>query len=269
LSISFDLNVVKGSVMHTVNGDPAGVAPAPPVRAGSRGYRVIREMEGAPMAPRAQPAAANSAPGQTRLDRRKARTRQALIDAAVGLIAEGRGERASIQEITEAADIGFGSFYNHFESKEQLFRTASEEVLERWGQMIDRACAGIEDPAEVFAVSLRISGRLGWTHPDLARFLTGAGLEVLNTPRGLAPRALRDIKIGQVAGRFTIPNADVALSAVAGGLLGLLRIHQDHPEEIDETAVDQLAEAILRMLGVPAREARRIAARDLPEIEAW
>ncbi|HEX2805950.1 MAG TPA: helix-turn-helix domain-containing protein [Kineosporiaceae bacterium] len=46
-----------------------------------------------------------------------------MIDAASGLIAEGRGERASIQEITDRADVGFGSFYNHFESKEQLFRT--------------------------------------------------------------------------------------------------------------------------------------------------
>ena len=110
-----------------------------------------------------------------------------LVDAAVRLIAEGRGERASIQEITEAADIGFGSFYNHFESKEELFRTASEEVLERWGQMIDRACAGLDDPAEVFTTSFRISGRLGWTHPDLARFITGAGLELLDRPRGLAP----------------------------------------------------------------------------------
>ena len=45
----------------------------------------------------------------SRLDRRKARTRQALIDAAVRLIAEGRGDRASIAEITEEADIGFGS----------------------------------------------------------------------------------------------------------------------------------------------------------------
>src|SRR5947207_6027304 len=101
-------------------------------------------------------AAAGGVPRASRLDRRKARTRQALIDAAVRLIAEGRGERASIQEITEAADIGFGSFYNHFESKEVLFRTASEEVLERWGQMIDGACAGLDDPAEVFATSLRI-----------------------------------------------------------------------------------------------------------------
>jgi AcrR family transcriptional regulator len=67
---------------------------------------------------------ASEPPRASRLDRRKARTRQALIDAAVRLIAEGRGDRASIAEITEEADIGFGSFYNHFDSKEQLFQTA-------------------------------------------------------------------------------------------------------------------------------------------------
>src|SRR5690349_3015406 len=93
--------------------------------------------------------AAPTTPSTSRLDRRKARTRQALIDAAVRLIAEGRGDRASIQEITEAADIGFGSFYNHFDSKAQLFQTASEAVLGPWGQMIDRAGAGIPDRAGV------------------------------------------------------------------------------------------------------------------------
>ena len=100
-----------------------------------------------------------------RLDRRKVRTRQALVDAAARLIAEGRGQQASIQEITDAADIGFGSFYNHFESKEQLFQTASDEVLDRWAQMIEAACADLQDPAEVFAVSLRVSGRLAWATP--------------------------------------------------------------------------------------------------------
>jgi len=137
-------------------------------------------------------ALANGSAPANRLDRRKARTRQALIAAAVHLIAEGRGDRASIQEITEAADIGFGSFYNHFASKEELFQTASEEVLESWAQMLDAACAGVEDPAEVFALSLRISGRLAWTHPDIAGFITGTGLELLDAPRGLAPRALRE-----------------------------------------------------------------------------
>jgi AcrR family transcriptional regulator len=217
----------------------------------------------------AEAASAASAPKVSRLDRRKARTRQALIDAAVRLIAEGRGDRASIAEITEEADIGFGSFYNHFDSKEQLFGTASQEVLERWGQMIDRASTGITDPAERFAVGTRISGRLGWTHPDIAGFLTGAGLDALDIPTGLAPRALRDIRAGQAAGRFTVPDAEIALSAVAGGLLGLLRICQRHPDRITEASADQLAEAELRLLGVPAEEAARLAALPLPDTGTW
>jgi AcrR family transcriptional regulator len=161
------------------------------------------------------------------------------------------------------------SFYNHFESKEQLFRTASQEVLERWGAMIDRACAGIGDPAVVFAVSVRITGRLGWTHPDLARFLVGAGLDLLDQPAGLAPRALRDIKAGQAVGRFSVPHAEVALSAVAGGLLGLLRTHLRQPDEINETAVDELARALLRLLGLPDDEAARLIALDLPPTQPW
>jgi AcrR family transcriptional regulator len=217
----------------------------------------------------AEAATAASAPKVSRLDRRKARTRRALIEAAVRLIAEGRGDRASIAEITEAADIGFGSFYNHFDSKEQLFQTAAEEVMERWGQMIDRASTSVSDPAEVFAVGLRISGRLGWTHPDIAGFLTGTGLDALDIPVGLAPRALRDIQAGQSAGRFTIPDAEIALSAVAGGLLGLLRMCQRHPERITEASVDQLAEAVLRLLGVPAHEAARLAALPLPDTGRW
>ena len=217
------------------------------------------------MANPAQP----DAPRPTRLDRRKARTRQALIDAAVELIATGPGDRASIQEITDAADIGFGSFYNHFDSKDELFATASAEVLERWGQMIDRACAGISDPAEVFAVSFRISGRLGWTHPDIARFITGSGLSLLDARTGLAPRALRDIRAGQDAGCFVALDADVALSAAAGGLIGLLRLGQDHPERMHEQLVDQLADATLRLLGVPADEAARLAALPVPEQGGW
>ena len=130
--------------------------------------------------------------------------------------------------------------------------------------MIDQACTDISDPAEVFAVSLRISGRLGWTHPDIARFLTGAGLEALDASRGLAPRALRDIRAGQAAGRFTVTDAEIALSAVAGGLLGLLRSRERHPERVDETSVDQLTEACLRLLGVPAPEAARLVASCLP-----
>jgi AcrR family transcriptional regulator len=209
-------------------------------------------------------AASGRAPAGNRLDRRKARTRRLLIDAALRLIAEGRASRASIQEITETADIGFGSFYNHFASKEELFETASEEALERSAQAIDVACRGISDPAEVFAVSLRISGRLIWTQPDIAAFMAGAGLDLLDAPSGLAPRARRDIEAGRAAGRFRFDDAEVALGAVAGGLLSLLRLHEREPDRVQPASVDALTEACLRLLGVSAAEARRLASRPLP-----
>jgi AcrR family transcriptional regulator len=218
------------------------------------------QLAGAPSAP---------APAPTRSDRRKARTRQALVDAAVDLIAEGRGERASIQEITETADIGFGSFYNHFESKEQLFETASREVLERWGRMIDGAVTEMADPSEVLSVSLRLSARLGWTHPDVARFITASGLDLLDAPDGLAPRARRDIRAGQAAGVFREGEPDVALSAIAGGLIGLLRLFQRQPDLVDERAVDDFAEGCLRLLGLPAAQAKRLARVPLPPTGSW
>ena len=71
-------------------------------------------------------------------------------------------------------------------------------------------------------------------------------------------------------GRFTVPDPEIALSAVAGGLLGLWRVCQRHPGRVDEVTVDQLAEAGLRLLGVPAGEAARLAALPLPPpAETW
>ncbi|MEU2778010.1 TetR/AcrR family transcriptional regulator, partial [Streptomyces sp. NPDC007162] len=62
-----------------------------------------------------------SAPPRNRFERRRAETRQALIRAARQILAETGDTSASIQAIAERADVGFGSFYNHFESKTELF----------------------------------------------------------------------------------------------------------------------------------------------------
>src|SRR6185312_63783 len=71
-----------------------------------------------------------------RLERRKQRTRAALIQAAQALIAEGR-LNVPVLEITQAADVGMGSFYNHFDSKEALFEAAVADVLDNHGALLD------------------------------------------------------------------------------------------------------------------------------------
>src|SRR5919199_318276 len=121
-----------------------------------------------------EPAEPAGAPGPTRLDRRKARTRRALIDAARAIVAERDTADVSIQEITDRADVGFGSFYNHFATKAELFDAAVGEVLEEHGRLLDRASAGVEDPAEVFAVGLRTTARLAEHHPGVAQVIVRA-----------------------------------------------------------------------------------------------
>jgi len=100
-----------------------------------------------------------SDPPVNRLERRKQRTRAALIKAAQAVIAEGR-VNVPVLEITQAADVGMGSFYNHFETKEELFDAAVEDALDAFGATLDQLTADIDDPAQVFAQSFRLTGRL-------------------------------------------------------------------------------------------------------------
>ena len=202
-----------------------------------------------------------------RLDRRKARTRAALIRAAQTLIAEGR-TNVPILEITQAADVGMGSFYNHFETKEQLFEAAVEAVMDGYGQLLDDLTADIEDPAEVFACSFRLTGRLNRREPELSRGLLKNVLRLLSADSGLAPRARRDIAAAVEAGRFDVEDLDVAVTMTAGALLALGQLLHDQPERDVETTTDQVTEDLLRMLGVPGRQARRICSLPLPDIGA-
>src|SRR6478736_944334 len=129
-----------------------------------------------------------------RLDRRKARTRAALVASARELLASRDPSGVSIQEITDMADVGFGSFYNHFESKGDVFDAALEEVLEEHGAMFDALTADIDDPAEVYATSVRLTVRMANTHPQIAKIMQRTGMKYLTAPTGLAPRGLRDLE---------------------------------------------------------------------------
>jgi AcrR family transcriptional regulator len=202
---------------------------------------------------------------QNRLERRKQRTRAALIRAAQGFIAEGK-LNAPVLEITQAADVGMGSFYNHFDSKEQLFEAALREIFELHGALLDRL-PPVDDPAETFARSFRLTGRLLRRRPQECQVLLNVGLASMLSDQGLAPRALRDIKAAVRAGRFHLLDAELALTLAAAALLGLGQLLHDQPGRDDADASDRLAESLLRVYGVPADEAEEICRRPLPDLE--
>lgn len=199
-----------------------------------------------------------------RLDRRKARTRAALVGAARGLLTSRDPLGVSIQEITDAADVGFGSFYNHFSSKEELFDAAVDEAIEEHGAMLEELTRSVDDPAEVFAVSVRITARFPKTHPELASIMDRTGGRYLTASSGLAPRALRDLQRAAEAGRLAIGDPSVAIACAGGALLGVVHVALQWDGPAVDAAADELAENLLRMFGLAAEEARRVARRPLP-----
>ncbi|GAA1584434.1 TetR/AcrR family transcriptional regulator [Actinomadura kijaniata] len=203
------------------------------------------------------------APG--RLARRKARTRAALVRAAQALIAEGR-TNVAILEITRAADVGMGSFYNHFADKEELFQAAVADALDRHGALLDELTADLDDPAHAFAQSFRLTGRLHRRRPELSKILLSHGLALVASDSGLAPRARRDIEAAARAGRFHAPDPDLAMVTVAGSALCLGRFLHAHPERDDAEATDRVTEDLLRMLGLSPDEARDLCRRPLPDL---
>lgn len=200
-----------------------------------------------------------------RRERRRERTRAALIGAAQAFLAEGRTD-IPVLTITETADVGMGSFYNHFASKEALFEAAAVDALERHGALMDSLTAGLVDPAERFARSFRLTGRLHRRSPQLSKVILSVGPRLAAGSHGLAPRALRDIRDGIDAGRFTLADPEVGLAMAAGSVmcLGVL-LHQDATRD-DASSSDQMAEDLLRAFGLSAEDARDVVSRELPDL---
>jgi AcrR family transcriptional regulator len=202
-----------------------------------------------------------------RLERRKQRTRAALIRAAQAFLASGK-VNVPVLEITQAADVGMGSFYNHFDSKEELFEAAVADVLDMHGALLDEVTADMDDPAEKFACSFRLTGRLFRRRPQESRVLPTNGLSLIASRRGLAPRALRDITEAVEAGRFHVDDPHRSLAVAGGALMGIGQLLQDDPSRDDALTADQVTADVLRLFGLSAEEAHEICQRPLPDIES-
>jgi AcrR family transcriptional regulator len=77
----------------------------------------------------------------TRGARRKSQTRARLLTAARAIFARDGLEAATIAQITGAADVGFGTFYLHFATKEDLYRAVVTDGFGELAALLDTARA--------------------------------------------------------------------------------------------------------------------------------
>lgn len=207
--------------------------------------------------------------------KRKRDTRARLLGAALHLMAHRGVAGVTINEITDQADVGFGSFYNHFESKEAIYAALAEEVIGHYAVALDKLGAELNDPAEKISASARYTMLRGHADPTWGRFVFQASFSRESMTHGLGKYLLQDIGNGMSAGRFHVgdlPSVYVAVgSAILGGLAALSdQADPDHEADIfgDAQALSKrIAAILLTILGLPTEEAQDLASRPLPHIE--
>lgn len=197
-----------------------------------------------------------------RRERRKIETRNRLLAAARTLLAEQGADATRINEITEAADVGFGSFYNYFESKDAIVAAVVEALATELGAAIATATADLPDAAEVQAVAHRTVIDAAAADPTVGWLMVRLELSHEVVSRALGPYALRDLQRGIDDGRFTVHSLQATLLALGGALLGVVRAvlqGQAGPDAAVEHAI-----VVLQLLGVAQADAVEVANRPLP-----
>ncbi len=205
-------------------------------------------------------------PVRDRHTRRREQTRAKLVEAARTLFARHGVDNTRINEITDEADVGFGSFYNHFDGKEAIVEAVLADTVAAQGVAIEAVTSQLEDPAEVISAAHRHFVRRARSDPDWGWLLVRMDVSHNVMLAALEPFARRDLRRAVKAGRLRVSNERVALVAAGGALLAVMRAVLDGRAPRD--ADIHHAEGVLRLLGLPPEDAAEVARRPLPSAQA-
>ncbi len=160
-------------------------------------------------------------PPLTRHQRHRLQTRKGLIQAAVELVLEKGYETVTVQDITDRADFGRGTFYIHFKDKEEVVWTAIQGLCLELEQAAHQQYKdNIPDQQEYYGL-LYIFRQVD-KNRDLFRVCFSARGSAALTER--VSDLLADIILYDLQNQPALrdPNSDVPLEIVAQMMTGLI-----------------------------------------------
>lgn len=199
-----------------------------------------------------------------RLTRTRLRTRNKLIAAATAVMGRKGFDAATISDITEEADVGFGSFYNHFDSKEDIARAVFAERAEQLGVYFESVEASIHDIALAQSIVQRLWIAFATIDPLWGWFNVHAENALQQMDETFRERVVSDLIKGNESGRYRIKAVDMAATLTLSSLMATMRMVLEGRNS--ESMASEMAECLLRMYGVPVDEAAELARHPLPTL---
>lgn len=192
--------------------------------------------------------------GLSRTARRQAQTRADLIKAAREIIAEVGVEALRVSDITQRADVAFGTFYNQFKTKDDIIEAVVAETIVGVAQSVEES-PEFGDPAEALVASTTAIVRIAYDDPPLARLLVKLEQAESRFERIIRPQAGALLERGVAEGRFVIDDLETTLTMSIAAAFEVIRGILDG--RLGDRADFVCAEMLLRMAGVTPQHAAR------------
>jgi AcrR family transcriptional regulator len=143
--------------------------------------------------PSARPAAGFSQPN--RRERRRVETRERIYRAALQIFAERGYLETTVEDITEAADVGKGTFFNYFPTKEHVLATYGEQRVAAIERALKKARSANHPVLAVLKeLATDLAGQSSQS-PDLLRSIFAAHLSCAPVRAELQNRLQRGRRI--------------------------------------------------------------------------
>ena len=193
--------------------------------------------------------------------RKRERTRGELVAAAEKLVAIRGLDAVSIDEITEAADVAKGTFYNHFADKDDLAAAIANHIRIELEEKIAAVNEDVDDAAVRMANGLSTFFAFSIAQPVRTRALIRLVPSVVDPDMPINAGIRSDVTLGLKTKRFWVASVNASVVSLLGMASAAAMRLTDAAHRVAEPYTfsrDVLATALVA-LGIGQAEAGRLA----------
>jgi AcrR family transcriptional regulator len=191
-------------------------------------------------------------------EERKQRTREAIIDAALRLLAEDSFSGLSLREVTREAGIVPGAFYRHFDSMESLGLVLIDESFRSLRDMLRTARGGELDPDHIIESSIDVLAHNVAAHRLQWRFIgreRNSGVSVLRYAiraeiRLITSELATDLARFPGLNRWTTEDLNVLAGLFVNSMIQIAEALEDTVDPATRDEIRRVAAKQLRMIVV-------------------
>lgn len=96
----------------------------------------------------------------TRRERKKIHSKKVIVEAAVKLFGQKGFQETSVADIMNEADLGIGTFYNYFESKDEILKSLLGEIVDHIRRSFEPSLQEAKPAALVLAETVQLAAEL-------------------------------------------------------------------------------------------------------------